>query len=202
MNKWSSSHLYYFLSSLIIHLLFFITIININSLLILADDNSRVPVLIDFISIKQGSLTPVIHNTKINSQPQKLQETNASNTRTQINELKTELGESEIGSDLDHGQTPRNEKEKYLVLLRDKINKHQAYPRQSKVFKEEGLVKIRMTLDREGQLTKLELIQATKYSRLNDAAMKAASDAVPFSKFPNEVEYQSWKIIVPIRFVL
>ena len=109
-------------------------------------------------------------------------------------------GESEIGSDL-VGRRPRDAQEKYLVGLRNQVRLQQKYPKQSLVFKEEGLVKVRMTLDRNGALTKMELIQGSPFPRLNDAAMKAVSDAAPFPEFPTEIEFQTWKVTVPIQFM-
>jgi TonB family protein len=111
------------------------------------------------------------------------------------------IGESEIGADL-VGRMPRDVQEKYLVSLRNQVRLQQKYPKQSLVFKEEGLVKVRVTLDRKGALTKLELIQESRFPRLNDAAMKAVSDAAPFPEFPTEIEFQAWKVTVPIQFML
>lgn len=111
------------------------------------------------------------------------------------------IGESEIGSDI-IGRMPRDAQEKYLVSLRNQVRLQQKYPKQSLVFKEEGLVKVRITLDRKGALTKVELVQGSPFPRLNDAAMKAVSDAAPFPQFPTEIEFQTWKVTVPIQFML
>lgn len=114
---------------------------------------------------------------------------------------KTSSVESEIGNDL-VGRLPKNAQEKYLISLRDQIRKFQKYPKPSLVFKEEGFVKVQMTLDRKGHLTNLELVQESPFARLNVAAIKAVADAAPFSEFPDEIGYQTWKVTVPVQFNL
>jgi TonB family protein len=189
----------YFTLSFVFHILLFI-ILGKFDLFFNPEEISKDPVSIDFISNLQK---PSAFNTqnKKNINKDLSEQTMNSPKADPIDEMSTLDGESEIGSD-PNARPPKSETEKYLVLLKSRVNEFQKYPRQSKVFKEEGLVKIRMTINRDGQLTKLELVQSSGHSRLNDAAMKAVSDAAPFSKFPDEVTFQTWKIIVPIRFVL
>jgi TonB family protein len=111
------------------------------------------------------------------------------------------IGASDIESSL-HGRAPRNETEKYLVSVRDQVARQQTYPAPSRAFREQGTVKIRITLNRSGSVIKIELMEESPYKRLNDAAMKAATRAAPFGPFPDEVKFETWKITLPIRFTL
>lgn len=109
------------------------------------------------------------------------------------------IGESDIESSL-RGRAPSNETERYLAEIRDQIARQQAYPAPSRAFREEGTVKIRLTLNRSGSVVKIELMEASLYKRLNDAAMKAATRAAPFRSFPEEVSFETWKVTLPVRF--
>lgn len=110
-------------------------------------------------------------------------------------------GDSDLSSTV-AGQAPRNSKERYLAGLRDQIARHQIYPQASRSFQEEGMVKIRLTLDRSGSLLKVELVESSGHKRLNDAAIRAAAKAAPYSTFPEDISFQTWKILVPVRFTL
>lgn len=111
------------------------------------------------------------------------------------------IGESDIESSL-RGRAPVNETERYLAEIRDQIARQQTYPASSRAFREEGTVKVRLTLNRSGSVVKIELIESSPYKRLNDAAMRAATKASPFKPFPDEAKFETWKITLPVRFIL
>lgn len=111
------------------------------------------------------------------------------------------IGESDVESSLP-GRAPKDEAERYLAEIRDRIASQQTYPISSKSFREEGIVRIRLTLSRSGSLVKIELIDESPYKRLNDAAMRAATRASPFRSFPQEVKFETWRITLPVRFTL
>lgn len=111
------------------------------------------------------------------------------------------VGESDIESEL-KGRVPANDKERYLAEIRQKIARFQNYPRSSRVLNEQGSVKLLLTIQRNGSLTKVELVRGTPFERLNTAAMTAATEAGPFKEFPAEVKYASWRITLPIHFSL
>ncbi|MBK7844161.1 MAG: energy transducer TonB [Bdellovibrionales bacterium] len=111
------------------------------------------------------------------------------------------IGESDIESSL-RGRAPVNETERYLAEIRDQIARQQTYPASSRAFREEGTVKVRLTLNRSGSVVKIELIESSPYKRLNDAAMRAATKASPFKPFPDETKFETWKITLPVRFIL
>lgn len=111
------------------------------------------------------------------------------------------IGESEIDSGF-IGRVPANAAEAYLADLREQIARQQIYPSPSKAFREEGTVKIRLTVHRSGSIVQAELIEPSPYKRLNDAAISAATRAAPFKVFPPDVDYANWKITLPVRFSL
>lgn len=121
-------------------------------------------------------------------------------------ESSSETAEQGEGADdlreIAFGRSPRNSKELYLARLRDNLLRKQEYPRASRAFREEGTVVIRLTLEKDGSLRKIEMVEGSPFSRLNDAAMKAASKAAPFPAFPQDLRYSSWRITLPVRFTL
>lgn len=120
----------------------------------------------------------------------------------QKHERVTESGESDLRSDSGAGREPHNAVEAYLAHVRQHIEMQNYYPAASRSLGEEGLVVIRLTLSRNGSIEKIELIDGCPYRRLNDAAMKAAARAGPFGAFPGEINFNEWKITLPIRFDL
>lgn len=111
------------------------------------------------------------------------------------------IGNSDVEATL-QGRAPENESERYLSELRNQIAEQQTYPLPSKALGEEGSVKVRLTLRRDGALIKIEVFDPSPFARLNDAAIKAASRAAPFKPFPSEVSFELWQITLPIRFTL
>lgn len=120
--------------------------------------------------------------------------------RDETNSQDESIGEAHLQASF--GRAPKNEAERYLATIRDRIAVQQAYPPASRAFREEGMVMLRLTIDRSGSLTKVEMIEASPFKRLNDAAMRAVLKAAPFGAFPEEVAFQTWKITLPVRFTL
>lgn len=122
------------------------------------------------------------------------------NTVEKVSEEKN-IGNSDVESIL-HARAPQNESERYLLELRNQIAEQQIYPLASKALGEEGSVKIRLTLKKNGDLIKIEVFDPSPFARLNDAAIKAVSRAAPFKPFPLEVSFDLWQITLPIRYTL
>jgi len=110
------------------------------------------------------------------------------------------VGESEI--QMSGQQVAMDEESRYLLQVREQIKLQQFYPAPSRQFREEGLVRIRMTLDRMGSVVKIETLQASPFRRLNDAAIKSIIRAAPFGPFPGSLSYERWNITVPFSFEL
>lgn len=199
-----------FFISLLLHVLlavalFFsdaVTKINTNEILVdvIASQNfnmdARNTALVPQQKRRKESLKKVLSNEK---SPVAEAQTNNPNEASSISHVA--IGESDIESSL-HGRLPVNETERYLADIRDQIARQQTYPVPSRSFREEGIVRIRLTLNRSGSVIKIELLEASPYKRLNDAAMSAATKASPFKPFPDEVKFETWKITLPVRFTL
>ncbi len=109
------------------------------------------------------------------------------------------VGRSDIESDL-KGRAPKTPKEKYLAELRALVATQQSYPRVSRKFREQGTVKLLLTLEKNGSLKKIEIINKAPFERLNQAAMTAVTKAAPFASFPDSVTFTTWKVALPVNF--
>ncbi|MFZ4402886.1 MAG: TonB family protein [Pseudobdellovibrionaceae bacterium] len=90
----------------------------------------------------------------------------------------------------------------YLDKVRSKIEFHKIYPKASKLFKEQGSVKVKLQILKSGHVRKIEIVESSQFKRLDEAAIKAVAEAAPFDQFPSDVKFASWSILIPMRFEL
>lgn len=75
------------------------------------------------------------------------------------------------------------------------------YPMASRRLGEHGRVVVRVLIDRNGQAERVELHQPSRYPRLNDAALKAAREAL-YRPYSENGEPQIVWALVPVLFEL
>jgi TonB family protein len=149
------------------------------------------------------SMAPQKNLKETNSQ--KIQEIDDQN-KDQNNSWAVPSTESNVGeSDLESissGSVQGTEAEMYLEELRVQVSRNQVYPALSVTFKEEGLVKLLLTVKNDGTVQKIEIVQYSDHKRLNEAALRTVTKAFPFKPFPSSLKIKIWKIKLPLRFVL
>ncbi len=139
--------------------------------------------------------TPVLENP-VKEEKEKVgqrlhQDTSQQSNESEVTDLESQFaGSRELASPV----------QKYLRILRRKIELQREYPIASMKLKEQGLVKVVISLNQKGDLLQAQLVQASPHDRLNEAALKAIRKAGPFGEFPKEVNRPKWNIAVPIRF--
>ena len=145
---------------------------------------------------KKISSPPTVNENKSPASPLKeaLAQNQASDARR--------MGETTISLENFEGREPRNATEEYLAHLRQHVRENNHYPTLSRRLGEEGVVVLRLTLNRNGSLMKLEVVQQCPYHRLNDAAFEGVTRAAPFGEFPAELPFEQWRITMPVRFQL
>lgn len=206
--------------SLSLHALVFLSFFSFNSL----KKEKHLPVAIDLISKKSknlGKLNQARSKSKSLNTREKVKKTKDSNTDEKISKLKQKkletlnekrkeqvaknqtslIGESDIELEL-KGVSPKNERQKYLAYVRGKVALGQFYPRSSRRFKEEGTVKLLLTLEKNGSLFQVKIIKKSQYERLNKAALEAVKKVAPFKEFPESIAFSQWRIKLPIKFSL
>lgn len=78
---------------------------------------------------------------------------------------------------------------------------HVEYPMASRRLGEQGRVIVRVLIDRNGQADRVELHQPSRYPRLNEAALKAAREAL-YRPYSENGEPQVVWALVPMLFEL
>ena len=74
------------------------------------------------------------------------------------------------------------------------------YPKRSQERGERGRVVIKATIDRSGNILKLEQESSSKYSRLNNAAEKAVKSAAPFNPISETIIGEEFEFTFPFNF--
>jgi len=89
----------------------------------------------------------------------------------------------------------------YLAQVRRQVNKHIEYPRRAIKEGLEGLVVLRVQLDRLGNPLSIELAQSA-HDTLDKAAQNAVKSALPFPAASERLEGKQFQFLVPIVFKL
>ena len=87
----------------------------------------------------------------------------------------------------------------YLEAVRQQILSHQHYPMIARKKGLQGIVEVRVFLNDQGGVLKKELISPGKMPILEDAALVAIDESLPFPRPPVKI---SGAIVVPIEFRL
>lgn len=91
---------------------------------------------------------------------------------------------------------------KYEQLLVAWLEKHKKYPRQAKRMGIEGEARLRILIDRTGQIQKVTLAQRTGNRLLDKAVLEMAERANPFPSMPKNDLRQTLEFVVPVVFAL
>lgn len=124
--------------------------------------------------------------------PDTVRETVANNSSAQVNAQRAK-------EEHDKAQTALYNE--YLVQVRRQVNKHIEYPRRAIKEGLEGLVVVRVQLDRLGNLLSMELAQSA-HDTLDKAAQNAVKNALPFPAAGERLEGNEFQFLVPIVFKL
>ncbi|TQV74220.1 TonB family protein [Exilibacterium tricleocarpae] len=79
-------------------------------------------------------------------------------------------------------------------------NKHSRYPRRALATRQQGLVLLDVTLDRDGRVQAVTVVQESEHALLNKAAVRAVKKASPFP--PPPAVDETFSLTVPISFKL
>ncbi|MEA2047127.1 MAG: TonB family protein [Campylobacterota bacterium] len=91
-------------------------------------------------------------------------------------------------------------KDTYLAKVRRVIEGKKKYPKISKRRREEGTVYIQFTINKNGNIINIVLKKKSRYTKLNQAAMKILKEIGSFPSIPKEISKSSLTITVPIKY--
>lgn len=121
--------------------------------------------------------------------------------------FKNESLSAQLQSNEDKTQTivSGNAKEQvksYQALLMAHLTKFKKYPQEAIIQKQEGVVRIRVSIDESGNVLSKELKKSCPYAALNDEALSLFKRASPLPKPPKEMLKNGDKIsfVMPIDY--
>lgn len=90
----------------------------------------------------------------------------------------------------------------YYARLAAWLERHKHYPRQAQRRRQEGVVKLRFVMDRQGQVLTAQVLHSSGYSALDEAARDMLRRAEPLPPLPPELTQARLEIVVPVAFDL
>lgn len=103
--------------------------------------------------------------------------------------------------DNQHAERQKALRSEYIGQIRKLVVKNIDYPKRAVKDNIEGLVMVRVRVDREGNLAGFEIVQPAD-DLLDTAAQRAAQKAAPFPKASAELEGAVFETLIPIVFKL
>ncbi|QIK38956.1 energy transducer TonB [Caldichromatium japonicum] len=90
----------------------------------------------------------------------------------------------------------------YLQALAAAIARQQSYPEEARRLGHTGTVTLGLTIQGDGRLTGIQLIQGSGHRALDQAALNAVQQLGRFQPIPPLLHRSTWAIQIPIRFQL
>lgn len=90
----------------------------------------------------------------------------------------------------------------YISAAMRKIYAKLIYPRRARELQQSGSVKMRISIDAQGNITALQPLEMSDYRLLNQAVEAAIKEAAPFPALPADIAKQQLEFAVPITFRL
>ncbi len=96
---------------------------------------------------------------------------------------------------------PQLEKQ-YGRSVQQKIEQKKNYPRRAKRRQQQGVTKVGFTLNKNGVIANLRIVQSSGFSRLDNATLQAVKQVGRFPAFPAGITKQSIRYIIPVSYRL
>lgn len=90
----------------------------------------------------------------------------------------------------------------YLNDVITKIHQQIRYPDRALKRRQEGNIRLKITLDRHGNLLNVIFIETSEHLLLNKEATRAINQATPFPQVPEAIAGQTVDLTIPLRFAL
>jgi len=103
-----------------------------------------------------------------------------------VPEKKEDANEAEA-SEGDGAVTEEDLKRKYFSYVVSKIEKNRVYPPEEIRRGNEGLVVLKIPINRDGTMGRLSVQRSPRYFRLTEAAIRAVEKSSPFPPYPSAI---------------
>lgn len=106
------------------------------------------------------------------------------------------------GNSLKSAGEQASEWDRYRFHVRERILEALVYPRASKNLGEQGQVKVRLKVERDGTISDAEIAEPSAFLRLNTAALDTVRRVAQLDPLPKSFNADQWNALVPIDFSL
>ncbi len=96
----------------------------------------------------------------------------------------------------------RRVEEAYKRTLRKAIEARKGYPRRARRLHQEGEVTVGFSVQRDGSITDLHVLESSGHSLLDRAALEAVRQVDGSLPFPQEIARSVWAFTLPIGYAL
>jgi protein TonB len=102
------------------------------------------------------------------------------------------------------GSDPRAKKQEadYFSMLSAHLNKRKSYPAEARKARQQGVVTVRFTVDRNGNVSGAGIKASSGHAVLDDATLTLLQRVAPLPKFPASMQKDSVTLSLPIAYSL
>ena len=93
-------------------------------------------------------------------------------------------------------------RDRYLYELRNALERSKVYPAMAKRLGQQGRVMVKFLVDSSGRVTSAEVIEASRFPLLNEAAQKLVVNLSGLKPIPQEVGKSKWEFVLPVDYQL
>ncbi len=90
----------------------------------------------------------------------------------------------------------------YMQHIKDKIENVWIYPEDARMNNQQGQLLILFSIDKNGNLAKVQLIRSSGYASLDNAAIEAVKEAAPFPPLPKRLHIDKLNIYATFLYTL
>lgn len=90
----------------------------------------------------------------------------------------------------------------YAAEVARELNRRKMYPEVSMRLRQQGRVKVRFRVQRDGKVLQAEILERSAHDPLNNAARKLIEDIHNFKPFPDDIKETTWLFTVPIEYTM
>lgn len=100
------------------------------------------------------------------------------------------------------GSTVSGLAQAYLLRIHAYLNRFMEYPYEARLARQEGIARLRFTIDRSGRILSYELERGTNFPLLDRQALHMLEKANPLPPIPEDLQRSRMEVVLPVAFSL